>query len=146
MPLTLRPLTADTVDAILDLDVAPDQRAFVASNARTIAQAHFWPDVTRCLGAWDGEVPVGFVALSFEPHEPIFVWRMMVGAQHQRKGYGRAMMALVDDEVRRIRPEATELRVCHVVGEGDPGPFYEALGFRYTGELSDGERVMARPR
>jgi hypothetical protein len=31
----------------------------------------------------------------------------------------------------------------HMPYEGNPGPFYQRLGFRHTGEVNDGELVMA---
>lgn len=137
-------ITRETVDAVLALDVAAGQRAFVASNAKTIAQAHFWPDEAwfRAIEV-DGEL-VGLVALAFEPGQPPGLWRLMVDARRQRRGVGRAVMALLDGVVRARCPEATVLRLSHVPGEGDPGPFYERLGFRYTGAVEDGERVMER--
>ena len=42
------------------------------------------------------------------------------------------------------RRGATELFTSCVPGEGSPGPFYERLGFVYTGREDDGELVMRR--
>jgi diamine N-acetyltransferase len=39
--VTLRESTEETLGTILKLKVAEDQKAFVASNAVSIAQAHF---------------------------------------------------------------------------------------------------------
>jgi diamine N-acetyltransferase len=39
----LREITPESLHAVLDLAVAPDQRQFVATNARSIAEAHFEP-------------------------------------------------------------------------------------------------------
>lgn len=44
----------------------------------------------------------------------------------------------------KTRPGATELGVSCVPGEGSPCPFYEKLGFVYTGEEDDGELVLRR--
>lgn len=44
----------------------------------------------------------------------------------------------------RQRPGAREFFTSVVPGEGTPGPFYEKLGFAYTGELDEGERVMRK--
>ena len=41
--VTLREVTAETVRTICDLQVRPEQQAFVASNAVSIAQARFDP-------------------------------------------------------------------------------------------------------
>ena len=44
----------------------------------------------------------------------------------------------------KTRTGATELGVSCVPGEGSPCPFYEKLGFAYTGEEDDGELVLKR--
>jgi diamine N-acetyltransferase len=43
----------------------------------------------------------------------------------------------------RTRPGAEVLLTSVVPGEGGPGPFYEKLGFHYTGETEDDELVMS---
>lgn len=141
----LREITRDNLDAILALDVHDHQRGMVASNARSIAQAYFWRDEAyfRAIYA-DGE-PAGFVMLAFEPSDPPYVWRLMIDQRLQGKGVGRAAMRLILPHVRLQRPDAKELLVSHVTAPGDPGPFYEKLGFTYTGAVSDGERIMRLP-
>ena len=43
MDVELREITSESVRAICELDVAADQRSFVAPNAVSIAEAHFTP-------------------------------------------------------------------------------------------------------
>ena len=58
--ITLREITQETVRSILDLDVTEEQKKFVASNARSIAEAHFAESVWfRAIYA--DEKPVGFL-------------------------------------------------------------------------------------
>jgi diamine N-acetyltransferase len=71
-----------------------------------------------------------------------YLWRILIDAGDQRRGYGRAAMALVIDHVRR-GPGATELFTS--VQPGAPLPFYGALGFEPTGEWFDGEEVYRLP-
>lgn len=42
--VSLREVTAENLAAVLALDAAEGQRAFVASNAKSIAEAHFHPE------------------------------------------------------------------------------------------------------
>jgi diamine N-acetyltransferase len=139
--VTLREITADTVRAICALEVAPGQRGFVAPNAVSIAQAHFEPKAWfRAIYA--GDAPVGFVMLHDDPEEQeYFLWRFMIAAEHQGKGYGRRALDLVVEHLRG-RPGATALLSSYVPGEGGPGPFYLRYGFVETGEVDDGERVI----
>lgn len=145
MAVDLREVTRDNLAAVLNLEVAPEQRGFVASNAKSIAQAHFWPDEAWFRAIYADDEPVGFVMLALEPGKPPYVWRLMVDARHQGRGIGREAIQRIVEHVRATRPEATELRLSHVRGPGDPGPFYERLGFVYTGEVEEGELVMRLP-
>ena len=72
------------------------------------------------------------------------LWRLLVDAGHQGKGYGRRAVELVCDYVR-TRPGATELLTSWVPGDRGPEAFYRKLGFELTGDTEDGE-VVARRR
>jgi len=139
--VTLREVTSETVRAVCRLEVAPEQRGFVAPNAVSIAQAHFEPKAWfRAIYA--GEEPVGFVMLSEDTEAPeYYLWRFMVAAEHQGKGYGRSALDLVVERVRSL-PGATELLSSYVRGDGSPGDFYLRYGFEETGEVEEGEYVI----
>lgn len=140
-PVSLREIIGETVREIIALDVAPEQKSFVAPNSVSIAQAYFAPEAWfRAIYA--GDTPVGFVMLSDKPEEAEYVvWRFMIDARHQGKGYGRVALEQIIAHVK-TRPGATALYTSHVPGPGNPGPFYEAAGFAYTGEEDDGELIM----
>lgn len=138
---TLREITADTVGSILNLSVSEDQERFVASNARSIAQAHF-SEHAWFRAFYASEEPVGFVMLYDKPEKGEYsLWRFMIDARYQGRGYGRAALLLVIAHIR-TRPKATVLYSSYVPGEGDPGGFYRSLGFIETGEVSYEERVL----
>ena len=142
--VTLREITRETLGPILRLRVAPAQEKFVASNAVSIAQAHFQPETAWFRGIYAGDEPVGFVMLDIDTAKPEYgVWRLMVDERQQGKGYGRKALHLVIAHVRTL-PGATELLLSVVPGEGSPGPFYQGLGFAFTGEVQHGEHVMRR--
>ena len=140
--VTLREIVWDTHGDILDLKVRPEQEQFVASNAKSIAQAHFQPGRAWFRAIYAGDAPVGFIMTYEDREKPeFFLWRLMVAAEHQGKGYARRAMGLLVERLRDI-PEAKELVTCHVPGEGSAGGFYERFGFRYTGEKMDEELKM----
>lgn len=139
--VTLREVTADTVRAICALEVAPEQRGFVAPNAISIAQAHFEPKAWF-RAVYAGEKPVGFVMLFEDTEKPeYYLWRFMIAAEHQGNGYGRRALDLVVERVRGL-PRATELRTSYVPGDAGPRDFYLRYGFEETGEVDEGERVI----
>lgn len=144
MAVNLREVTAHNVDAVLALEVAPEQRSFVASNAKTIAQAHYFPGVAWFRAIYRDDVPVGLVAFILEPGQDAFLWRLMIGAPYQRRGYGTAAVELAIREIVHRRPATRVLRASHVPGHGSPGPFFERLGFAYTGAVENGEVQMRR--
>jgi diamine N-acetyltransferase len=143
-PVSLREVTNDTVRAILGLKVAPGQEHFVASNAFSIAEAHF-SDIAWFRAIYAGEMPVGFIMLADDPDKSeYFLWRLMIDARHQGKGYGRRAVQQLIDYVK-TRPGATELLVSYVPGEGSPRDFYVKLGFQDTGRVEDDEIVLRLP-
>jgi diamine N-acetyltransferase len=142
--VTLREVTKETVREICRLTVAPGQDDFVAPNAVSIAEAYFEPKAWfRAIYA--DEAPVGFVMLHDDPEaQAYFLWRLMVAAGHQGKGFGRKAMRLLIDHVR-TRPGARQLLTSYVPGEGSPEPFYLALGFLPTGTIEGDEVVLRLP-
>lgn len=142
--VSLRQITKETVRTIIGLDVAPHQKAFVASNAVSIAQAHF-EERSWFRAIYANETPVGFLMLYEDPgSSEYFLWRFMVDARYQGLGFGRQAIELVYSHVKSL-PGATQLLVSHAEGNGNPGGFYLKLGFNYTGAVEHGERVMRRP-
>lgn len=139
--VTLREVNADTVRAICKLSVRDDQGQFVAPNAVSIAQAYF-ADHAWFRAVYADEIPVGFLMLSDRPdkHE-YYLWRFMIDARYQGMGFGARALKLLIAHVK-TRPGATELLTSVVQAEGGPQGFYEALGFKLTGEYEDDEAVM----
>lgn len=142
--VTLREITKKTFFDILRLKVTPEQERFVAPVSVSIAEAHYSPDVAWFRAIYFDETPVGFVMLAAdEAKASYFLWRFMVDARYQERGIGRRAIELVIEHVR-TRPGATELVTSCGPGDGGPGPFYEKLGFVYTGCEEEGELVMRR--
>lgn len=140
MDVELREITSESVRAICKLEVAGDQRLFVAPNAVSIAQAHFTPGHWMRAIYADGR-PVGFVLTLDEPSEGGFLWRFMIAAGHQRRGIGRSAMRQVLEHWRELG--VTAARTSVVRSNTGATRLYESLGFRLTGEEDDGELVMS---
>lgn len=143
MAVELAEITADNVGDVYGLAVGPGQDEFVASNSWSLAQAYAerhiaWP---RAVVA-DGTV-VGFIMLQFDPDDddgrPFQLWRLMIAAEHQGKGYAKAALSLGVEECRRRG--ATGLFTSWVLGDGGPEGFYLGFGFEPTGEWDEDEKV-----
>jgi diamine N-acetyltransferase len=135
----LREITQDTLHAVLALSVAPEQEEYVAPNVRSIAEAHFEPHAWfRAVYADD--VPVGFVMAYRDPPITFWIWRFMIDAAHQGKGYGRQALDLLVEEARKDGVDAVKLSFHP--GEHSPRAFYSRFGFVETGEMEQRELVM----
>jgi SAM-dependent methyltransferase len=141
-PVSLREMTADNVGAVCDLSLAPGQERYAAPAAHTLAEAQFDPrGWVRAIYA--GEQPVGLLALIADaPAARYELVRLMIGAEHQGRGYGRAAIGLLAEHVRSL-PGARELLAAYIPGPEDPSGFYAALGFRDTGRIEHGEAMVA---
>ena len=146
MDVELREITKATVIAVVRLDAGDGGRQ-VAPNAVSIAQAYFEP-AAWFRGIYAADVPVGFVMI-YDPslaaapeHDYFYLWRLMIDKAHQGRGFGRTAVERLIEHVR-TRPGAAELRLSHVPAAEPLARFYRSLGFGYTGEVDDGELVMA---
>jgi len=145
--VTLRAITADTVRAVMKLQVTEDQNRFVAPNSWSLGQALFAPEAWYRAICLDEEL-VGFVMLFDEsllepmPENPeAAIWRFMIDARYQQKGVGRAAMLQVIEHVSK-KGVFKKLAISYVPGEGGPERLYLSLGFKPTGEVDNGEVVM----
>ncbi|MFV0399522.1 MAG: GNAT family N-acetyltransferase [Oscillospiraceae bacterium] len=90
MSVELRKITEDNFRQIMEMKVAEDQSKFVAPNMLSLAQAWLEYDTTRPFAIYADDEPVGFLMLSWDvPKKECHLWRVMVDARFQGKGYGK---------------------------------------------------------
>lgn len=144
--VVLREIDWDNLHAVLALDVDPAQQQFVASNAESIAEAHFNP------GAWfravyADDILVGFVmlfdstvpgAIASDPVEPtgMVLWRLMIDRRYQRQGLGRRALDALREHIGGL-DRFRRLLTSYVPRPGGPKGFYFSYGFTETGRLWD---------
>lgn len=142
MTIALREITRDNWRAVIALQVAPDQTRWVASNLYSLAESKFVPECVP-LAIYDDETLVGFIMYRSEDHGLARLWsidRLMIGQDHQRKGYGRAAMHALIQRLRAQRGYAAIL-ISFVPDNTTAEKLYRDLGFRDTGMIDDGEVV-----
>jgi len=131
----------DNFRVCLALDVAEDQRGFVASNMYSLAEAKA-DGVSIPQGIYAEDVMVGFVMYWFDAeHGTGYIDRLMVDANHQGKGYGRFAMSTVIDRLRHSLG-CTIIRTSFAPENRVAEGLYQSLGFQKTGVIEDGEVVM----
>jgi diamine N-acetyltransferase len=135
-------------ELIREVVVADDQRRFVSDVAGSLAEAEEAPEAHPWYrGVYDDGEPVGFVMIAWDvPTEdgmigPWFLWKLAIDRDHQRRGYGQAVVDAIVEIVRENG--GTELFTSYVDAPGGPGPFYARLGFVPAGD-HDGEVLVVK--
>ena len=154
--ITLRKVDGGNIDQLLSLEVDAHQRAFVASNTRSILDAYVAitaGGVALPFGIYDGDTPVGFLMIGYGDadwpdapaiaHDNYSLWRLMIDRRYQNRGYGRAAM---QEALRFIRTfpcgPAQSVWLSYEPENAVARQLYHAFGFEETGEM-DGNEVIA---
>jgi len=153
MAVSLVELTRDTLTDYMRLKTREDQQSLVAPNVVTLAQCAY-ESGGQVWGLATSGRPVGLMAMidmerSVEPYEPgdpdnaAYLWRLMIAAEYQGRGYGQAAISAAFGIAREW--ERTTLAVHSIEKPGNARPLYEKMGFVATDRLDDGERLMLAP-
>lgn len=140
--IKLEPVTKHTFQAIIDMKLPPEQGCFVAPNVASLALAWLYPQEARPYAVCNDHDVVGFMMLDWDEGErSVGIWRFMIAAEYQHKGYGRkAMIAAI--EIVRSTGKFDLMHLNCVPGNQAAYQLYLSLGFRENGEVEDGELVM----
>jgi diamine N-acetyltransferase len=142
-------VTAADTAAVMSLRRAPGQERYLGSMADHVADAaadaRAMPRMWSAHDASSGQL-VGFVMISdgipaatMAEHPdlvgPYYLWRLLVDAAHQGRGYGSAIIDAVVAYLR-TRPGADILWTSCAKGEDGPLGFYLRYGFVQAGDVS----------
>ena len=152
----LEKVTSKNVWKLTKLRVSPEQDDFVASNAQSLIEAYLSLSVGGYafpFGIFDDETPVGFLMIGYgvdetyeNPPQAAYgsysIWRLMIDAQYQGRGYGRQALALALDFIRTFPCGAAE--TCYLSYEPEnvgAKRLYRSFGFTENGETDEDEVV-----
>lgn len=155
MNLSFRAVDRTNFLEIAHLRVSPEQENFVAPNDVSIMEAYVTVtggDVALPYGIYDGDTLVGFFMLGYETEwfadaptaakGSYCLWRLMIDARYQRKGYGSAAMPEILKLARSFPAgRAERIWVSYEPGNDVARRLYARFGFEENGEVSDGETV-----
>jgi diamine N-acetyltransferase len=141
--ISLKDVTADNWEAVVDLELDPDQEDLVASNLYSVAESHYDPDA-RPRAVYAGKRVVGFLMYDVQPAKgksrEASIYRFMIDRKHQGKGYGRAALSEALEEIRAI-PGVKRVSIGYMPENPVAGPFYASFGFKEVGRDRDGEVI-----
>jgi ribosomal protein S18 acetylase RimI-like enzyme len=147
----VRPVKDADRDAIVALAVRPDQEGHVAPNEISLAEAAEETGAHPFCVIVADEI-VGFLLAvdmaELDPPSTLFgpgdayLWRFMIAADWQGRGYGRQAMAWFHEWARRRGKTRLVLTVREDNSAGRA--FYASVGYRPTGQVRNGEVEYAQ--
>jgi diamine N-acetyltransferase len=151
--LEICPVTKDNWRELIKLQVRDDQKDFVASNVKSIAESQFGFDEPgfghwdfHPFGIYDDDIPVGFLMYGYNfghPKQQAFISRLMVDERFQRKGYGRFGMQKML-EIFRADERIRAVGISYEPENDVARKLYASLGFVESQEvLGDGSETLA---
>jgi diamine N-acetyltransferase len=145
--VSLRPITDANRAEVEALRVAPGQEQFVSGVADSLLEAAAEPGARALYWAvYADETPVGFVMIADEvdsaDYIPHYLWKLLIDARHQRRGFGTATLDLIVDYFRDRGVDVVYTSAGQ--GDGSPVGFYERYGFERTGEARFDDEVLLR--
>ncbi|MGD1839210.1 MAG: GNAT family N-acetyltransferase, partial [Nitrososphaeraceae archaeon] len=125
------------------LELDADQEDLVASNLYSVAEAQFDPDA-RPRVIYAGKCIVGFLMYDVQKMKnktkEASIYRFMIDRKYQRKGYGRAALSRVIEEIRAI-PGVNRISILYIPENPVAKQFYTSFGFVEAGRDQDGEMI-----
>lgn len=155
--LRLEKVTAKNVWDLLKLEVADDQKSFVARNDVSVIEAY--TSITANgyafpFGIYDDATPVGFLMVGFDVDDDwedapeiakgnYNLWRLMIDKAYQGKGYGKEALRLALEFIKTF--PCGPAGYCWLSYEPEnevARKLYRSFGFTETGD-TDGDEVIA---
>jgi len=132
----------DNMKECIALDIAPQKKDFVYSNATFLALAYEYNargTVMECSAIYAEGKMVGLISYNYYVGDPVFketcyrIRPFMVDKNHLGKGYEEAALRKLLDEIQtKPHGEATAIFATYDPQEDDMAKLYEAAGFIKT--------------
>jgi diamine N-acetyltransferase len=139
MNVTLIPIDRRNFRALWRMQLRPGQESFVSPPRWTLARCHVrvfgdtFEHLPHLIRA-DGTI-VGYVTLACDPASADDYWidDIMIAAEHQGKGYGRAAVIETVRTILRSYPRCRGIQLTCFRANTVAAALYRSLGFEPTG-------------
>ncbi|QSX07001.1 GNAT family N-acetyltransferase [Sedimentibacter sp. zth1] len=143
MNIELRTIDRENMYDVIELQVADEQKKFVASNSFSLLQANYEVDMYPFAIYKDNEL-VGFVMYDLDDEIDMYgMCRLMVDKKYQNQGIGKLAIEKLFDVVREEHGNVkfyTSAEPTNTVALG----LYEKMGFENTGKIVYDEVLMIK--
>lgn len=125
----LKPVAAENWKACIALELAPDQLGFVPSNLYSIAESQFYAGtLSRAIYNSDDQL-IGYTLWGRDIFTTQWkVFRIMIDQSHQHKGYGKAAMQMIIEQIGE-EPDGDSVLICYQNKNKAARELYKKLGF-----------------
>lgn len=148
----LRKITDDNFDECIKIEPKEEQKSYVASNIRSLAEAYVALTNNECIpmpyAIYDNDIMVGFIMLSYseadENNDENIYWvcRLMIDKRYQGKGYGKEAVSKALELIRTFPyGKAAVVSLSYEPENVAAKTLYASFGFVETGSIEDGEMV-----
>lgn len=135
--IEFKEITENNFYEVINLEVsdAQQQAKFVAPNTKSLAEAWLYRDAGDVFpyAIYHHDNLVGFILIDVDDEtREYMIWRMMIDAKYQGKGYGQKVVEKVI-EIARGREDMDTVIANYVVGNDAMKRIVTSLGFKETG-------------
>ena len=143
--LTIIPVTHDNFRAVIALQVAPNQRDFIESNAQSLAEVQYDPQFDwHPFALMRDGVAVGFAMVGAYNADEGYIWldRFMIDASMQNQGLGSQFLPLICTQIADRWP-VKDIVLSYAPTNHVAAQFYAKHGFVVVPDMQDGDDIMA---
>ncbi|CDZ80248.1 ribosomal-protein-alanine acetyltransferase [Candidatus Rubidus massiliensis] len=142
----LRDVCEENEKKIEELSVFDDQKQFVTSNKKSIAEAKMETDQTWFKAIYANDTPVGFVMLKINlTKDYIFLCRFMIDKHYQNMGIGKKALELVINYLKNSNLSSSSCLIKVIVqGQKTPVVFIKNVDLKMFKPMRIGENWIKR--
>ncbi|MFM0773757.1 GNAT family N-acetyltransferase [Streptococcus suis] len=134
--IRLELVNKDNFEAVLQVQLAPEDQRRVASVEYSLAQAWLYREEGHLLpyAVKSGQRIVGFVLLSIQEDKSYYVWRLLIDKDFQNRGFGKEVIRQVIGKAK-ADPLCHKISINYVIGNHKMRYILEKFGFQSVGMI-----------
>jgi diamine N-acetyltransferase len=139
-------VTRENWEAIIKLDVRPDQRKFVAPPAESLAAAYIkpWDEAFDPFGIYLDDEPIGLFYISYTPgsNDNYWIGGFFIDYRYQGQGLGKEALRRILRFIPQDYPECREMKLTVEKSNSVAQNLYRSLGFADTGRVNKYDEII----